>query len=114
MDGGSTAVITNSLQLPVVLPVGPECDRCIARLQGELARVKGVATAAVNNARTTITVHYDPNVVTLSRIEREARHLGAAISSRIDHQTLSLRDLDCPDCAGTIEKAVGRIPGVLW
>jgi Cd2+/Zn2+-exporting ATPase len=104
----------HTLELPVMLPSGPECSRCIVRLQSELGRIKGVEGAAVNNARSSITVTYDPNVVTLSRIEREARQIGANIEARIAHQTLELRDLDCPDCASTIEKAVGQVPGVLW
>jgi len=105
---------TQTLHLPVLLPSGPECDRCITRLQDELGRIKGVEAAAVNNARTAINITYDPNVVTLSRIEAEAEQIGAAITAHIDHQTIELRDLDCPDCAATIEKAVGQMPGVLW
>ncbi len=105
---------TQTLKLPVILPSGEECDRCIARLQSELTRIKGVSSAAVNNARTTITLRFDPNIVTLSCIETEARQVGAGLANRIDHQTLDLRDLDCPDCASTIEKAVCILPGVLW
>jgi Cd2+/Zn2+-exporting ATPase len=104
----------HTLTLPIRLPSGPECERCIARLQSELGFVKGVTGAAVNNARTCIQVEYDPNLVTLSRIEMEAERIGAEIAARIDHQTFELRNLDCPDCAASIERAVNRLPGVLW
>src|SRR5215470_1464273 len=105
---------TQTLKLPVVLPGGDECERCISRLQTELSRLKGVSAAAVNNARTTITLNFDPNIVTLSCIETEARKVGAGLASRIDHLSLELHDLDCPDCAVTIEKAVSKLPGILW
>lgn len=106
--------VSHTLTLPIRLPAGPECERCIARLQSELGLIKGVTGAAVNNARTSIQVEYDPNVVTLSRIKMEAERIGAGIASRIDHQTFELRNLDCPDCAASIERAVSHLPGVLW
>src|SRR5919204_2609378 len=103
-----------TLKLPVILPSGQECERCVERLRGELRLMKGVTAADVDRARDTITVTYDPDVITLSGIEAEARKVGAEIAARIEHQTLELRDLDCPDCANTIEKAVNQLPGVLW
>jgi Cd2+/Zn2+-exporting ATPase len=108
------AQVPHTLILPIRLPSGPECERCIARLQSELGRIKGVTGAAVNNSRSSIQVEYDPNVVTLSRIEMEAERIGASIASRIDHQTFELRNLDCPDCSASIERAVNQLPGVLW
>lgn len=101
-----------TVQLPLTLPSGPECARCIDRLSADLLNLKGVRSASVNAAK--ITLSYDPDMVSISRIEREAHRLGADIAERIDHQTLELRDMDCPDCAATIEKSVSRLPGVLW
>ncbi len=105
---------TLSLELPVILPTGPECQRCTDRLREELSRIKGVSSAGVDNARKTLTVEFDPDIVTLSRIESEARNAGATITATIEHNTLELRDLDCPDCASTIEKSVRKLPGVIW
>ncbi len=105
---------TQSLQLPVILPSGPECERCVARLRSALEHIKGVAGASVDSTTATIHVAFDPNVATLSRIEQEARRIGAEMASQIDHKTIDMRDLDCPDCASSIEKAVTRLPGVLW
>ncbi len=103
-----------TVELPLSLDVGPDCDRCIRELQEELARIKGIRGAAVNNARTSIRVEYDPDTVTLARIEGEARRIGADLAERIDHVTFELRDVDCPDCAASIERGVSRLPGVLW
>lgn len=105
---------TQTLNLPVILPSGPECARCVDRLKSELREIKGVERAEVDPQGNTITVVFDPDSVTLSRIESEARRAGAGLAARIEHQTLELRDLDCPDCAATIEKAVNQLPGVLW
>src|SRR2546430_17148556 len=105
---------TLTLQLPLILPTGPDCRRCTDRLRDELSRIKGVRSADVDDARKTIDLTYDPDMVSVSRIETEARSAGAAIAATIEHKTLELRDLDCPDCAATIEKAVRQLPGVLW
>jgi len=77
-------------------------------------RIKGVEDAAVNNAHNAMHIAYDPNLVTFSRIEGEARRIGAQIQAQIAHATFLLEGLDCPDCARSIERAVGALPGVLW
>src|SRR5205814_4701679 len=98
----------------MIFPSGPDCARCVDRLKSELANIKGVELAEVDTNQDVITVVFDPDSVTVSRIESEARRAGAGIAARIEHSTLELRDLDCPDCASTIEKAVSQLPGVLW
>src|SRR5207253_1942607 len=105
---------TLSLQLPVILPSGPDCRRCSDRLREELTRIKGVSSADIDASHTTLTLEFDPNIVTMSRIETEARNAGAAIAATIEHKTLELKDMDCPDCAATIEKSVRKLPGVIW
>jgi len=105
---------TQTLSLPMILPSGPDCARCLDRLKTELRSIKGVESAEIDSGQDIITVIFDPDSVTLSRIESEAKRAGAGIASRIEHRTLVLRDLDCPDCAATIEKAVNQLPGVLW
>jgi Cd2+/Zn2+-exporting ATPase len=105
---------TQTLELPVLLPTGPDCKNCVARLHAELVRMKGVTSADVNSSTATIQIAYDPNLVTLSRIEQQARKIGADISADTGHETIGLRDMDCPDCASSIEKAVKRLPGILW
>jgi Cd2+/Zn2+-exporting ATPase len=105
---------THTLDLPVILPSGPDCERCVTRLRSALERIKGVAGASVDSRTARLHVIFDPNVATLARIEQEAKRIGAEMAAHIDHQTIDLRDLDCPDCASSIEKAVTRLPGVLW
>lgn len=102
-----------SLSLDIHLPGGAECERCIARLQERVSSTRGVLAAAVNNARTAFLIEFDPDLVTMARIEAEARRAGAEIADRIEHLTLAV-EMDCPDCARTIEEGVRRERGVLW
>lgn len=105
---------TRSLSLPVFLPSGEDCLRCIARLQDGLLSLKGVEEASVNNGHDTLRIVYDPNFVTYSRIENEARRIGADIALRVDHATVALDGLDCPDCARSIARSLEAMEGVLW
>ena len=76
---------TQTLSLPMILPTGPDCARCVDRLTTELTRIKGVQRAEV--AQDLITVEFDPDSVTLSRIESEAKRAGAGIAAKIEHRT---------------------------
>jgi Zn2+/Cd2+-exporting ATPase len=105
---------TFALDLPVLLPSGPECDRCVSRLQERLQLLKGVQSAAVSGVRSSLQIAFDPDLVTVSRIEEEARRIGADLAVDVQHETIELTDIDCPDCAASIERDVNRLPGVLW
>ncbi|MCL5283387.1 MAG: cation-translocating P-type ATPase [Armatimonadetes bacterium] len=102
------------LKLPISLPSGENCQKCVADLQNGIRRIKGVDDVSVSNTRTEISVTFDPNLISVSRIESEIRKIGASLDSRIAHRTFGLSEMDCPDCLHTVEKAVASMPGVLW
>ena len=54
-------------------------------------------------------VLYDPDLLSVARLTAEARRAGAEIGERIGHETFELQELDCPDCAAGIEKAVDQL-----
>ncbi|MDW8206906.1 MAG: heavy metal translocating P-type ATPase [Chloroherpetonaceae bacterium] len=98
----------------MLLPAGDACLQCITRLQDGLTAIKGVQEASVNNARDTLRISFDPDLVSFSRIESEARRIGADLAARIEHATVDLEGLDCPDCARSIARSLEAMPGVLW
>src|SRR3990172_8503314 len=97
-----------------VLCAGNECVRCSYKLKEGLEQVKGVHDARLDAAAATLTLAYDTNTISFEALERKARELGCAIAEQFGHQTLTLTGLDCADCAIKLEKAVGRLPGVVW
>ncbi|MCL5074623.1 MAG: cadmium-translocating P-type ATPase [Chloroflexi bacterium] len=105
---------TKTLSLPLILSQNGECERCVNRLQESLTLIKGVESATINVERATLMLSYDPNLVSLSRLEGLARDLGAGISRRFIHETLTITDIDCADCAAKLEGAIARLPGVLY
>ncbi len=105
---------TKTLALPLILPSGAaECARCLRWLRDAVGTVPGVEQVAVDQAAATLTVVYDAKLATAEVLERRAREVGAEVAQRFHHETLTLTELDCADCALTVEKALGQLPGVV-
>ena len=106
----------HQLDLPVVLPgVESENDGCIARLETRLREQNGISSAHFDkNARgqSVLCLHYDPNLVSLEKLERMARDTGTQITDRFRHETLPIKGMDCASCAASIEHVVAKINGV--
>ena len=89
---------------------GMTCASCVARVEKALAATPGVASASVNFATEEASVQGD-DAVTLAVLKAAVDKAGYAIGS----QTLRLRigDMTCASCAGRVEKALLKVPGVL-
>ena len=93
---------------------GTDCVRCAYKLKDSLEQSKGVEEASLDPNTSILTLRYDSNIVSFEALEKKARDLGCAIARRFGHETLTLTGLDCADCAIKLEKAVRRLPGILW
>ncbi|MHB9092210.1 MAG: heavy-metal-associated domain-containing protein, partial [Chloroflexota bacterium] len=102
----------NRVEIAVDLPQNGECERCLDRLQGSVALMRGVEVAEVDKQSCRLVLDYDPETASLERLAEVARDLGAGIGRRYAHETLAITDMDCADCATKLEAAVGRMPGV--
>ena len=89
---------------------GMTCASCVARVEKALTATPGVASASVNFATEEASVQGD-DAVTLAVLKAAVDKAGYAIGS----QTLRLRigDMTCASCAGRVEKALLKVPGVL-
>jgi len=107
---------TIKLEIPVLLPrVENECDQCVSRLVGQLSQRKGVGQVHVvqEDGQGRLCIHYDSSLVSLSQVQRWAELAGAQVSDRYRHEAIRITDMDCGDCALSIEHIVGREDGVL-
>ncbi len=86
---------TTLLDLTRLLPGHPpETDVCLAELQQQLAQTNGVEKAHLKEAgRTELCVHYDPELLSLSELERAAAKVGAEVQARYKHETIQLAGL---------------------
>ena len=105
-----------ALDLPVVLPAIQDArDQCVDRLIESLHGLRGITEAHVEGGQgdARLCLHYDAAVVSLGQVERLAHDAGARVAARYRHETLRIPDMDCGDCAQSIEHLMGRVPGVL-
>jgi Cd2+/Zn2+-exporting ATPase len=104
------------LEIPLLLPHIPdEQDGCVSRLQETLSARRGVSQAHVvyDDGAARLCLHYDPELVSLSDMQRAAEQAGAELMDRYRHDMLPIDDMDCADCALVIEHSLGRLAGVL-
>ncbi len=106
----------HQLDLPVVLPgVDSEDDGCIGRLETRLREQTGIRSVHFDknqSGQSVLCLHYDPNLVSLEKLERMARDTGTDITDRFRHESLPVKGMDCASCAASIEHVVAKIKGV--
>jgi Cd2+/Zn2+-exporting ATPase len=113
---GNDVEQTLKLDLPLLLPEIPDArDPCVERVRERLSVVRGILQAHVEprDGQRVLCVHFDPELLALSDVQRLAEQAGTAVRARYRHETLDITGMDCADCAFSIEHILGREPGVL-
>ncbi|MDQ1081227.1 heavy metal translocating P-type ATPase [Pseudoroseomonas cervicalis] len=94
-----------SISLPIT---GMSCANCAGRVERALARVPGVAAARVNLASERAEVEGDaPPQALAEALEKAGYGVGATVLE------LGIGGMTCASCAGRVERALARVPGVL-
>ena len=96
------------------LPIASSCGLCAQRMADLVRILRGVEEAVYSESDDVLHLRYFPELVSLDTIQSAFRDFGIEITNRYGHDTLSLLDLDCPDCATKIEKSVKQLRGVNW
>lgn len=107
---------TLQLDIPLLLPeVEGEQDQCVERLLERVSTQRGVQKVHIDrkNGQAYFCLHYDPNLVSLNQVQRWAEEAGAEVTDRYKHESLRITDMDCGDCAGSIEHILQRKDGIL-
>ena len=87
---------------------GMTCASCAARVEKVLRQLPGVTDATVNLATETATVSGDTDMASVQRaIEK------AGFSVPAESCTLDISGMTCASCSARVEKALGKVPGVL-
>ncbi|SFK17130.1 heavy metal translocating P-type ATPase [Falsiroseomonas stagni] len=93
----------------VSLPVeGMTCASCAGRVERALGKVPGVLSASVNLASETATVSGTARPADLAAAIRAA---GYQVPEQL--RTLGIEGMTCASCAGRVERALAKVPGVL-
>ena len=103
------------LNLELLLPQMCEQDKCIDLLTAWLADVRGIEKAHIvrKNGTAELCLHFDPNLLPLSRLERLARQAGVTVTERYRHEQFAFGGIDAADSAQTLQDALNALPGML-
>jgi P-type Cu+ transporter len=103
-DTSSTA----SLRVGVA---GMTCASCSARVERTLGRLDGVSEANVNLATEQATIRFDPAALTPMQVLDAIK--GAGYEPVVAETELSVTGMTCAACSARVERALGRVEGVL-
>ncbi|HQX24980.1 MAG TPA: heavy metal translocating P-type ATPase [Pseudomonadota bacterium] len=105
------------LDLPLVLPgIDDARDRCVARLIALLAGRQGIAEAHIvgpDGSTPELCIHYDPAIVSLSRVRELVHAAGAELSAGFGHLLLATGAAMQPRAARRIAESLRKAPGVI-
>ncbi len=103
------------LDLPLLLPDIDADDECINKLTFWLAHRDGIEELHFvrEDGATLLCIHYDPNLITLSHVERLAKEVGVAISKRYRHERFPFASLPAADAAMSLQEVLAQLPGML-
>ena len=90
---------------------GMTCAACVTRLEKALSRVSGVRDVTVNLALERASLEIDTGATSVEALADAVS--GAGFSVGRDTLAFAVGGMTCAACATRVEKALGRIPGVL-
>jgi Cu+-exporting ATPase len=94
---------------------GMTCAACAKRIEKTVGKLDGVSNSSVNFAAEKLLVEFDNQNATMSKIKETIEKLGYGVveEDKTNHVTIPIDGMTCAACASRIEKAVGKIPGVI-
>ena len=107
---------TLELEIRSLLPgVESDQDACILRLENALQNQRNLKKAHLErqDGGVKLCLHFDSERTSVIDVKRIAQRAGVEIVNRYRHELISIKGMDCSDCAMVIEHSLGRMPGVL-
>jgi Cd2+/Zn2+-exporting ATPase len=106
------------IQLHILLPEIPnERDACVHRIIQSLEYKKGIDKVHViprdGDKKAELCFHYDPSIVSITKVEQLAKKAGAAITGQYGHLLVEVTGVRQPRHARILEAEIGSKDGVL-
>lgn len=95
------------------LPIeGMTCAACSAAVERAVRKLPGVNEANVNLTAENLHLSYDESQVTLENVVKAVDDAGYKAVIPSQHAQLDVQGMTCAACSATIERVVGKLPGV--
>ncbi len=106
------------IKIPVLLPEVPDKkDQCVNRLIKLLESKEGLEKVHVadetDNGTSQLCFHYDPDMISIDRIQKLAKRAGASIGDKYGHRMIEVEGIRHTRHARKIEETLNRLDGVL-
>ncbi len=94
---------------------GMSCAACAKRVENAVGKLAGVSRAAVNYAAEKLSVEYDEAALPLAAVQSAIAQAGYGYieETNIKQVTIPIAGMSCAACAQRIEKALGKLDGVV-
>lgn len=99
--------------VPLRGSVASECEPCAGRMSERLSDLPGVEEVRLDTASGILRVTYDPVQVSSVDVTEQAHSIARELEGRFTHRSYRIGGMDCANCALSIEKGVGSLPGVV-
>jgi len=105
------------INLDILLPEVPdERDECVSRVIGSLESVRGIGKVHIvpkdGNSKAQVCFHYDPDVISIKKIEQAAKVAGAEMTEHYGHLLIETSGVRHPRHARIIESDIEGQKGV--
>ena len=95
------------------LPNFPECRSCALRIQAAMEDEEGVHEVESGDEAGSLTLRFDPARANAEELKERARKAKDHLDQDYCHHTFVLENMDCADCARSVERAASRHKGVM-
>src|SRR5688572_10753936 len=105
------------INLEILLPeVLDERDECVSRVIRSLETIRGIEKVHVipkgDNAKAQVCFHYDPDTISIHKVEQLAKAAGAEITDHYGHLLIETSGIRHPRRARVIEAGIEKQKGV--
>ncbi|WP_084676243.1 heavy metal translocating P-type ATPase [Carnobacterium pleistocenium] len=92
---------------------GMSCASCAQTIEKTTKKLPGVKEVSVNLATEKMHIQYDEASLTDKNIKDAVSQSGYKVVSDIKKKTFIIEGMTCASCAQTVEKATGKLPGIV-
>ena len=96
-----------------ILPIeGMTCAACSTAVERAVRKLPGITEANVNLTAENLHLRYDESQVSLDNVVRAVDDAGYKAVIPSQHAQLDIQGMTCASCSATVERVVGKLPGV--
>ncbi len=103
------------IQLDLLLPGIESADECVRILTSRLIQQKGIEDAHIvqENGKANLCLHFDPNLVSLTDLQRLVYEASATINTRYRHERIAFAGLNTADGGSSVERVLSGLNGMI-